>query len=146
MTYNNPFKSFDNKALVNLYRLLYNQNIANKEWFKTHNPLEGQIEMHDVNTNNYIDCMEAIKERLDTDLLKKLKDAGDYDGAHKVMTDWIEKIEQPLNAEVVEISYCHAFGWIQDREASVLSDEKLVRKIQGSKVMTAKEYRETLIS
>ena len=51
MTYINPFKSFSDEALVNLYGMLYSQNLANKEWFKSHNPLAGDIEMHDVTTS-----------------------------------------------------------------------------------------------
>tara|TARA_R110002012_G_scaffold157555_1_gene318706 strand:- start:393 stop:872 length:480 start_codon:yes stop_codon:yes gene_type:complete len=144
MTYINPFKSFSDEALVNLYGMLYTQNLENKSWFKSHNPLAGDIEMHDVNTRNYVECISAIEERLDTDLVQELKDAKDYDGAHKVMTDWIEGIEQRLNTQVTNIDYCHAFGVILDHEASVLADDKLVRRHTGAEVITAKEYRDAL--
>jgi hypothetical protein len=141
---NNPFKSFDDDSLVNLYGMLYSQNLENKEWFKSHNPLQGQVEMHDVNTWNYVQCMRAIEERLDTDLVKKLKDANDYKGAHKVMTDWIDSIEQRLTRQVVELDYCHAFGWVKDREVSCLLSHQLIRKVKGSEVMTVQEYRDSL--
>lgn len=144
MTQKNPFKSFDDQALINLYRLLYNQNLANKEWFKTHNPLEGQIAMHDVNTYNYVECMHEIESRLDSDLVKKFKEADDWKSIHNLMNDWIEKIETRLNTPVTEIEYCQAFGFIKDEEASVLPDDKLVREVRNSRVITAKEYRQTL--
>lgn len=140
----NPYNNFNDESLVNLYRLLWNQNSKNKEWFRTHNPLTGEPDIHDVNTRNYIQCMQAIEDRLDPDVKEAVKN-NDM-GRHEAMMEWIKEREYELNREIVNLDYCVNFGYLEDYRGTSIdpytaTDEQLVRVRTGAKPMPLTEWR-----